>query len=279
MERCLQDRLGVDTNKSDEDRTTCSLSDVVASMLLRPSLDPGSTASTLLYSACLACAQAEASSIPPAKSVNGDLLITLDDGSRIPAHSVYLQHASEVFTNALDTCPGQAGAPEAAHSSKLRSAAKRLRTDQPPRPRSDPLELALPSTSKRQALLLLNCLYAWTRETTVWAWPPPDLLELARVSHRFGCTEVLQLADSGLVKMCKAEAAAEEVETVEEVLYEGWLNFEDAPAQHRLARDLHLTGFEACIGRFMGMHANDVDLESVDPSLAAVLEGARKIRK
>ena len=38
---------------------------------------------------------------------------------------------------------------------------------------------------RKQALLLLHCLYAWTRETAIHALEPPELVELARVADRW----------------------------------------------------------------------------------------------
>ena len=39
-----------------------------------------------------------------------------------------------------------------------------------------------------------------------------------------------------------------------------------------MARELQLEGFEACIGRFLGRHAEEVDMSLLDPCLASTLQ-------
>lgn len=47
---------------------------------------------------------------PPQQSLAGNILITLDSDETLRAHNVYLEHASEVFKDALVECsqPGPA---------------------------------------------------------------------------------------------------------------------------------------------------------------------------
>ena len=218
--------------------------------------------------------------VQPEKSLTGDVLITLDDGSSLRAHSIYLQHASSVFSNVLELHQSTT-APDAPVSSRpTRSAAKRPKTDTPAVPELK--KLPLPRTTRKQAQLLLYCLYAWSREASMDALQPPELVELAKVAHTFACEEVLGSVDGALVRMCQAEAAADvrpetDEDSDDEDSFGGWVNAVDAPAQHQLAHELHLTDFEACVGRYMGRHPDDIDLASVDATLAAVLEGARSL--
>ena len=220
----------------------------------------------------------------PRQSLDGDVLITLDDGSSFRAHSVYLQHASEVFANAL-ACHSLPEQPSQASdglpgSRSTRGAAKRPKLE-PPAPATPELKkLPLPGTTRKQALLLLYCLYAWTRETSMNHLCPSELVELAKVAHLFGAEKVLQVADHALVKICTAELtemaeASEDPDGADPLA--AWLNVEDAPAQHHLARKLHLTQFRACVGHFMGKHARRINLGAVDASISAVLRGAREM--
>ena len=56
-----------------------------------------------------------------------------------------------------------------------------------------------------------------------------------------------------------------------------FLTAQNAPEQHRLAGKLHLMGYEAHMGCFLGMHADEIDLSQVDASLAHVLRGANRV--
>ena len=83
---------------------------------------------------------------------------------------------------------------------------------------------------------------------------------------------MLQLLDASLVKVCEADDEANACFNVSV-----YLNAKDAPAQHQLARELHLDGFEAHVGCFMGEHARDIQLDQLDRSTAAILRGACKM--
>ena len=139
-----------------------------------------------------------------------------------------------------------------------------------PRPASPAaLELRLPEVSKKQALLLLHCLYECRRDTWVAGLRPPDMLELARVADRYGFLEVLDLVDTCLAERCEQE----EKQGPDGV----WLLVEDAPQLLQVARKLQLGSFKARILRFIGRHAHDIDLSRLDGSVAEVLTGVRSI--
>ena len=206
----------------------------------------------------------------PALSRAGDVRLVLQDGTTLTAHSLYLQHASDVFSSAL-ACSGRTQADAAGPGSDLEDAhpspeaesrlvqsasvsSKRHRAMQ---------SLPLPGTSREQALLLLHSLYSRTPESWAASLDPADLAELARVSHRFGCSASLQLADSSLVKLAKAQADSSE---------QAWVSVHTAPAQLKLARRLNLPRFEAYLGHFVGHHLNEVDLDFWTPRLLPYCE-------
>ena len=186
--------------------------------------------------------------------------MVLDDGTALPAHSLYLQHASTVFYNAL-ACSKVA---DCIHQTAPRpdSLAGSSAVQGPPQAK---LPLPLPNTSKEQALLLLHCMYAFDRAKWAKALQPYELAALAAVAHRFGCLQILELADSALLQASAADA--------------GFTTVKNAPTQHQLARRLQLVQFELHVARFLGSYPNAVDLSKLDPGTAAVLEGARQACK
>ena len=213
----------------------------------------------------------------PFLSHDGDVSLVLEDGTMLRAHSVYLKHASAVLKDALAcACPLEDDAPAAEPSAEFadqRSPKKR---------RIDTLHgvnqlirLPLPGISARQAQLLLTCLYSWTRESWFESLGPPALIELGKAAHRLACTRVLELVDKYLVK---ASGVEEDVarSTDED---NAWLTLANAPRQHQLVLQLQLTSYRDHVGRFMGRHAHDVDLSSVEAGTAAVLRGARLMMK
>ena len=56
------------------------------------------------------------------------------------------------------------------------------------------------------------------------------------------------------------------------------LTVKNAPNQLQVARSLQMTGYEACIGRFLGTHAEEVDMSKLDICLADALQGALAVR-
>ena len=187
--------------------------------------------------------------------------LSLDDGSVLRAHQLYLQHASPLFRASL---------PSAAVKEDPSGAAFK-------RPRlasAEGLQLPLPGVTRRQAQLLVHALYSFMRETWAGSLRPPELIELARVASRFNCAAVLDLADTVLVAKCAAAVDKPAPEATS-----AWLTVQDAPAQHQLARKLGLGKYEALVGRFLGRHAHAVDLTRLDPCFAAMLQGARLMQK
>ena len=213
---------------------------------------------------------------PPERSLTGDTRLILDDGTTLQAHALYLQHASEVLTGALAcTAEQPAAAAEASDDTRAtRNTAKRPRTASTASAPGTEFKLPLRGASRKQALLLLSCLYAFARDAWVWELGPADQMELARLAHRYQCIEVLQLVDASLVKMSEAEEELSQDTYVEM----GWLNEFDAPKLLDMARDLSLAGFEARVLRFIGRHPDTVSLRDMDPGIAAVIAASRSVR-
>ena len=131
--------------------------------------------------------------------------------------------------------------------------------------------LPLPGVSKMQAQLLVTCLYTMGLETWLDSLGPPKLIQLARVSHKLACLEVLEQVDKSLVRVCGVDQLLPRIPAAADA----WLTTADAPAELQLAQQLHLTCYEDLVGRFIGRHAAVIDISRVNPSLAAVLKGAR----
>ena len=128
------------------------------------------------------------------------------------------------------------------------------------------VKLPLPGTSRKQALLLLHCLYAFDRKSWAKSLKSPELADLARIAHKYACTAVLGLADNSLVAACKGEDFA-------------LLGVREAPAQLQLARDLNLDKLEIHLAYTMGKHAHRLDLTALDAVTAAMLKGATELYK
>ena len=198
---------------------------------------------------------------PPPTSQEGQVLLTLDAGSVLRAHQLYLEHASPLFKASLPSATIKED-PSSASCKRPRLAS----AEEP--------KLPLPGVTKRQAQLLVHALYSFMRETWASSLQPPELLELARVASRFNCPAALDLADTVLVAKCAAAANRRAPDAAS-----AWLTVQDAPAQHQLARKLGLAKYEGLVGRYLGRHARDVDLTRLDPSFAAMLQGARLMQK
>lgn len=194
----------------------------------------------------------------PPLSESGDVLLVLDDMTTLNCHALHLQHASSVFQTALSCAP--AVEHELDSSQTCRSLTR----------------LPLPGATRRQVLLLLHCLYQFERESWVEKLCIPEIIELAKLAHRYLCLRVLGLADKCLVKRCGVREASIKTGIVDS---KAWLTVKDAPREHQLAQRLNLTRYEALVGLFMGRHAHAIDLGRVGPSAAAVLRGARLLIK
>ena len=134
------------------------------------------------------------------------------------------------------------------------------------------LRVPLPGTSRRQALLLLHCLYAWDRRSWAESLDASELADLAMVAHKYGIAPVLQLADSSLVKLCDTKDADASKASAQ-------MNVARAPAQFQFAQDLGLSQLQSHIAEFMGAHAHALDLSAVDACSAALLRGIRRLPK
>ena len=206
----------------------------------------------------------------PSRALNGNVKLVLDDSSKVRAHSLYLEHASTVLENALACAPQQVSDSRSDEEASGESADES--SEEPVDKQSKALiNLPLPGVSKLQAQLLVTCLYTMGRETWLDSLGPPKLIQLARVSHKLACLEVLEQVDKSLVRVCGVNQLLPRIPTAADA----WLTTADAPAELQLAQQLHLTRYEDLVGRFIGRHAAAIDINRVNPSLAAVLKGAR----
>ena len=200
----------------------------------------------------------------PPRCSNGNTELLLDDGlPPLTAHSQYLRHASTVFRDAL-SCSKQAEPGQSRANGETEApAAKRRRVL---------LQLPLPGCSREQVLLLLGCLYAWTRETFMHGLGPFQLVELATlVADKLGCRAVLELVDSTLVKTCKQGYDSSD-------LLRGWLTAKEAFAQFLMARRLHLAEFEKHVGIYIGEHSREVKVGLPDAGITAILQGGEQVQ-
>ena len=187
----------------------------------------------------------------------GDVTLALDDGTQLTAHSQILQRASSVFMNAMACCSSssdQQGLTSASQTSMPAHQGAKIR-------------LPLPGTSKAQALLLLQSLYCWARESYLDSLMLTELIDLARVCDQFGVLPVLRLVDDTLVKLCGAGVSPSAE----------YLTADTAPALFKLARQLHLSRFEVHVAQYLGQNAHAVQLKDLDPTTAAILRGARQL--
>ena len=197
--------------------------------------------------------------MPPPLSLEGDVQLSLDDGSTMSAHSLYLSHASTVFKNAIYCKLGHQTPIDVTHDESDD-------TESPSAKRPKVMaKLPLPGATRRQVQLLLQTLYCVKKESWLDSLCPPELIDLATVLDKYSAVELLQVVDEVLVKKTAIGPA------------QRWLTVLDAPGQHQLASRLHLTSYEAHVGRFLGRHAHQVDLTRLDASTAAVLEGTRTV--
>ena len=187
----------------------------------------------------------------------GDVTLVLDDGTELAAHSHILQQASSVFTNAM-ACRSTSFDQQAANPASL--------SGMPANPGAR-MRLPLSATTKAQALLLLQCLYQWARESWLSSSKATELVDLARVLDRFAVDPVLRLVDKSLVERCGTRSAAEP----------GYLTVGSAPMLFKLAQQLHLSRFEVHVAHFLGKNARAVQLSGLDDTIAAVLHGARQL--
>ena len=227
----------------------------------------------------------------PSLSLDGDVLLDLGEQGQLRAHLVYLQHASPLFTDVLASCTSEQEpqpADQPAESAPARqpspqSACSCCGVDlpAPKRQKTGPrLQLPLPDTSRKQALLLLHCLYQHTQPGWAESLGVSELLDLAQTAHKFACSAVLHQADSLLVAAVKAEEAlvAQCSQSKQAAAWAAaWLNAHDAPARHSFAKHMNLPGLVLHVEAFMALHANDVDLNAVDGALLGVLRGARQL--
>lgn len=197
-----------------------------------------------------------------------DTLIQLDDGDTLLSRVAYLEHASEVFEMALRCEPDGTLCQHTSCGHTL--------------PVSIGFRLPLPGVSRHQVELLLCCLSCWMRETWAASLSLADLWDLARVAHKFSCSLVLQLVDCTLVRRCTDGQAAGHSGTDRTSGPDAAacvsLAPSSAPEHSRLAHDLGLVEYEACVGAYIGRHAAEIDLDKLEPMSANILRGALEAR-
>ena len=166
-------------------------------------------------------------------------------------------------------CASQQDQPQDARAKGVRPTRSAAKCPRPASPSPAAPELKLPGVSRKQALLLLHCLYRFRRDAWVAELGPPEMLELARIADRYGFLEVLDLVDNCLDDICEGEEDA--------APDDAWLLVEDAPQLLQVACKLQLTRFKARVLRFIGRHVRNLDLSRLDNSMAAVLTGVRSV--
>ena len=205
---------------------------------------------------------------PPEQSLSGDIVFVLDDGTLFSAHSLYVQHASQTLSGMISDLTRQpADFAEETASPQDAHCAKRAKQQ---------LRLPLKEVTRRQMLLLLQLLYSLTREKWLSSLAVADLVELARVAHRYAFHFALELVDSRLVSICRGQEGLDRDGSDRKLGI--WLTVRDAPGQLELAAALHLTEYEQYVAAFLGEHAHAVDLSRLDARAAAMLRGARKLK-
>ena len=191
-------------------------------------------------------------SCPPSEPLTGNVHILLDNGQILHAHRLHLEQASEIFAGALKCTQSNVAAdlPEPAlqGSNAIEST------------------LPLPGITRHQAVLLLQLMYTWTRETWAKSLSLPDLLDLARVADQYACLPSLQLVDNTLVQLCEEQAKTPSATA--------FLTVASVPVQYQLALRLHLKGYAAVAGHFLGRHADEVDFSKLDPTFVHILDEA-----
>ena len=206
----------------------------------------------------------------PQQSLDGDITVALDDGTTLLAHSQLLSLASPVFKDAI-SCHSQ---PHTAstQNSEVGPASKRRRTA---------LRLPLHCASRRQAVLLLHVLYSWDRAALIAGLRLEEMVDVATIADLLACCQILQMVDTSMVKAMQHE----EDRLVDAKLDEGqkaatgaWLSAPNAPARHKLARQLHLASVEDHIAGYLALHAHEIDICKVDAGIAGILRGVCKLR-
>ena len=193
------------------------------------------------------------------------------------------QHASPVFKDMLASTSAAARAcPEASPSSQDPGQDDGQIEDSQAAKRHNPgLKVALLGTSRRQALLLLYCLYAWDRTVLIEDLHLPDLVRLAVVADNYACMAMLHRIDDLLLAASAAEQkllgaciCADEAEAAKGA---AWLNVKDAPALFLWAGQVQLDKVRAHLGQWMVLHAPEIDVSKLDATSAGFLRGAQQL--
>ena len=208
---------------------------------------------------CLQAAQPvfDSSSPLPDLAAEGDTTIVLDSGESLKAHSFHLTAASDVFKAAL-ACNDLKAIQNELPDNTLATNNSRF---------------PLLGASKKQACLLLHCLYSFKRESWARSLSSAALIELAAIAHKFACHDVLELVDSTLSDRCLAPPAH-----ADHAYLAPLLTHIRAPEQYKAAQVLHLTQYTGHIGCYLGEHADEIDLAKVDEVSAHILKGAMRAR-
>ena len=174
-----------------------------------------------------------------AKAASGDALLVLSDGAQLRVHALIVSLESPVLATAVQLAMAQPG-------------------------REGLLEIPLLSTSHSEAALLVCALYARDLPGLLDGLPADWVLELAAVSHRFACCEVLQEADRALVRKCSSS----------------WLSASSAVSVLRMAEARGLSGLQTRLVEYVSEHMAELplDSEAAGDSLVMVLQHLRRKR-
>ena len=206
-------------------------------------------------------------------SARGDALLVLDSGCTLTVHSTFLEMRSQVLADAVALAADSAG-----QGSKLR--------------------VPLPSTSDAAARLLVRAMYSQQPETLLLALDMTQLLELARVCHRYALKQLLSLVDkvrSAGALACSAAAGAElglkngcqrlthvRVQALAVICSpertQCSLTDSSVLSKFQLARELGLQAYEAACVAFIAKNAKRVVAAQPDDPITVVLAGAIKGR-
>lgn len=185
------------------------------------------------YSAdvCL-CAQVSLRDLPPPYASHGDVLITLDCGSQLTAHSAFLAHASSILAEAIALAP-QPAAGQKLHlpleSVSLAQATLLLQVGARPAAHADVQVMVMDD----QVALQMVYDHRWD----VWSLQQSteDLQELASVAHMLDSQHLLTLCDETFVLKCGKQSARTCLTPL------------NVASLYKLASDLHLPGAACCM--------------------------------
>ena len=200
-----------------------------------------------------------------ARAAAGDALLVPADSAPVAAGSHYLSNASDVLATAIKLAQADAG-------------------------QGQPMRIAVPHTSQRQAHLFVAAIYARDMPglldslpaarlqvepagissqmpvplCNLRLWPCCSaaealhvvclLQELSNVAHKLACSEVLTAVDEAMLRKCGVSAQPP-------VLQSGWLKPDNALAALGWAQSRGLTGLQLKAAQYAAAHQKELSLE------------------